>query len=94
MKKNIILSAVLALGMFSSCTDFDELNINPDSVSTVTPGLLASQLLQGFEFWNPNASDYASGNLWLKQTTLCETNPNPYQYYYSYWAYGSVDYSS
>ena len=81
MKKNIILSAVLALGMFSSCTDFDELNINPDSVSTVTPGLLASQLLQGFEFWNPNASDYASGNLWLKQTTLCETNPNPYQYY-------------
>lgn len=94
MKKNIILSVVFALGMFCSCTDFDELNINPDSVSKVTPGMLATKLLKGFAFWNPNSSDYASGNLWLKQTTLCETNPNPYQYYYSYWAYGSVDYSS
>ena len=82
MKKNIILSAVLALGMFSSCTDFDELNINPDSVSKVTPGMLATKLLVGQgKFWNPNSTDYATGNLWLKQTTLLVTNPNPYQYY-------------
>jgi hypothetical protein len=52
--------------------------------------MLATQVLKDtYRFWNPNPSDFTSGNLFNKHIAMLETNPNPYQYYYSYYPYGS-----
>lgn len=85
-----IFLALLALTIASSCSNFDVLNTNPDAVSTVSPDMLATQVMKdSYRFWNPNPTDFSTGNLWCKHTTKLETNPNPYQYYYSYYPYGS-----
>lgn len=93
MKKiNYITLTLAALIMVSSCKKFDDLNTNPDVPTSVTPEMLATQLLKdSYRFWNVNPTDFGSGNLWAKHTVLLETNPNPYQYYYSYYPYGSFD---
>jgi hypothetical protein len=72
------------------------MNTDPDATTEVTPSMLATQILKDeFRFWNPNASDFTSGNLFNKHIAMLETNPNPYQYYYSYWPYGSFgDYTN
>lgn len=85
-----IISAIISLTIVSSCSNFEELNTNPDAATTVTPEMLATGVLKNtFRFWNPNPTDFSTGNLWCKHTAILETNPNPYQYYYSYWPYGS-----
>ena len=89
--KNIkyLFIAVFTLIMVNSCTKFSALNTDPNVPTTVSPDMLATQVLKGtFRFWNPNATDFSTGNLWCKHTALLQTNPNPYQYYYSYWPYG------
>lgn len=89
--KNIkyIFLAIISLTIANSCSNFEELNTNPDAATTVSPQMLATQVLKdAYRFWNPNATDFATGNLWCKHTALTETNPNPYQYQYSYWPYG------
>jgi len=86
--KNIkyIFLAIISLTVANSCSNFEELNTNPDAASTVSPQMLATQVLKdAYRFWNPNPTDFATGNLWCKHTALTETNPNPYQYQYSYW---------
>ncbi|MBK6977882.1 MAG: SusD/RagB family nutrient-binding outer membrane lipoprotein [Cytophagaceae bacterium] len=81
------LSIVMLLG---SCEKFEEFNTNPNVPSTVTPELLATQILKDtYRFWNPNPTDFGTANLWAKHAVMLETNPNPYQYYYSYSPYGS-----
>ena len=91
MKKLFYISlALVVMSMASSCKKFDELNTNPDVPTTVTPELLAAQLMKDvYRFWNVNPTDFGSGNLWAKHTAMLETNPNPGQYYYSYYPYGS-----
>jgi hypothetical protein len=91
MKKLLYIFLTIAMiGIVSSCNKFDELNTNPNVPTTVTPEMLATQLLKNtYRFWNVNPTDFGSGNLWAKHTVLLETNPNPYQYYYSYYPYGS-----
>lgn len=89
--KNIkyLFIAVFALAVASSCTKFSELNTDPNVPTKVTPEMLATQVLKdAFRFWNPNPTDFGTGNLWCKHTAILETNPNPYQYCYSYWPYG------
>lgn len=89
--KNIkyLFIAVFAISMASSCTKFAELNTDPNVPTKVTSEMLATQILKdAFRFWNPNPTDFGTGNLWCKHTAILETNPNPYQYYYSYWPYG------
>ena len=90
MKKfNYILFIILTLALVSSCSKFDEYNTNPDIPTTVTPEMLAAQIMKdAYRFWNPNPTDYGTGNLWSKHIVMLETNPNPYQYYYSYYPYG------
>ncbi len=89
MKKIIYISTILLLAIFSSCGNFDDLNTNPNSVTKVTSGMLATDVLKGtYRFWNPNPTDFSTGNLWNKHIAVLLTNPNPYQYYYSYWPYG------
>jgi Starch-binding associating with outer membrane len=82
--------AIMSLTIASSCTKgFEELNTDPNVPTTVSPDMLATQILKdAFRFWNPNPTDFGTGNLWCKHTTMLETNPNPYQYYYSYWPFG------
>lgn len=89
--KNIkyLIVAVFALSIASSCKKFTELNTDPNVPTKVSPDLLATQVLKdAYRFWNPNATDFGTGNLWAKHTAILETNPNPYQYYYSYWPFG------
>ncbi|MBI5372063.1 MAG: SusD/RagB family nutrient-binding outer membrane lipoprotein [Sphingobacteriales bacterium] len=90
MKKLIYLYvAAFAVTFSSSCRKFDELNTNPDVPTAVSPDMLATQVLKdAYRFWNPNPTDFGTGNLWCKHTAILETNPNPYQYCYSYWPYG------
>ncbi|OIQ90733.1 starch-binding associating with outer membrane [mine drainage metagenome] len=84
-----IFIAVFILTIAGSCTKFTELNTDPNAPTKVTSEMLATQILKdAFRFWNPNPTDFSTGNLWCKHTAILQTNPNPYQYYYSYWPYG------
>jgi len=89
--KNIlkIFLVLISLAIVNSCSNFEKLNTDPNSPATVSPEMLATEVLKGtFMFWNPNPTDFSTGNLWCKHIARLETNPNPYQYYYSYWPYG------
>ena len=85
-----ILIAFISLFITVSCSNFEEINTDPNKTNEVTPAMLATQTLKDtYRFWNPNPSDFTSGNLFNKHIAMLETNPNPYQYYYSYYPYGS-----
>ena len=86
MKKlNYILLVIVLFTITSSCKKFDSLNTNPDSPTSVTPGMLATGVLRdNFKFWNPNPTDFATGNLWLHHTANANGTPNPSEYFYSY----------
>ena len=85
-----IFLAVFLLAIVSSCTKkFDELNTNPDVPTSVSPDLLATQVLRGtFRFWNPNPTDWGTAQLFSKHCTNVSAGGNPYQYYGSYYPYG------
>lgn len=91
MKKlKYIFVTVVSLILASSCSDFEEINTDPNKPTSVTPDLLATQVLKNtYRFWNPNPSDFSSGNLFNKHTAFLTSDPNPNQYFYSYWPYGS-----
>ena len=85
-----IIATIISITIASSCSNFVELNTNPDAVTSVSPAMLATGVLEStFRFWNPNPTDFSTANLFCKHTAILQTNPNPYQYYYSYWPYGS-----
>jgi hypothetical protein len=90
MKKiKYIYFVIISLTIASSCSNFEKINTDPNSATTVSPEMLATQVLRdSYRFWNPNPTDFSTGNLWCKHVARLETNPNPYQYYYSYWPYG------
>lgn len=84
-----IFLALFSLIVASSCSKFEELNTNPNVPTTVTPELLLTQLQKdSYRFWNPNPTDWGTSQLWSKHCAILETNPNPYQYYYSYSPFG------
>ena len=86
------LTIITLLTTTNSCSNFDELNTNPDASTVVSSDMLCTQVLKGtYRFWNPNPTDFGTGNLWNKHCAVLETNANPYQYYYSYWPYGGFD---
>lgn len=90
MKNMKYLITIVSLIFAVSCDNFEEINTDPNKTNQVTPAMLATQTLKDtYRFWNPNPSDFTSGNLFNKHIAMLETNPNPYQYYYSYWPYGS-----
>ena len=91
MKKILIFIPVIILLITTlhACSDFEVLNTNPDASTIVSSDMIATQTLKNtYRFWNPNPTDFATGNLWNKHIAVLETNANPYQYYYSYWPYG------
>lgn len=86
-----IFLAIISLTLASSCSKFEELNTNPDVPTTVTPALLLTQIQKdSYRFWNPNPTDWGTAQLWSKHIALLETNPNPYQYYYSFNPFGGL----
>lgn len=93
MKKlKYTIVAVISLFLAVSCSNFIDINTDPNKTTEVTSSMLATQVLRdSYRFWNPNPSDFTSGNLFNKHIAVLESNPNPYQYYYSYWPYGSFD---
>lgn len=85
-----IFLAVFSLIIVASCDNFEDINTDPDKPTTVAPEMLATQVLKdSYRFWNPNPTDFSFANLFNKHTAILQTNPNPYQYYYSYYPYGS-----
>jgi len=86
--KNIkfIILAILTLTLANSCTkNFDELNTNPDAAATVSPDMLAVQVLKNtYRFWNPNPTDFSFGALNDKYIARFDANPNGGQYYSPY----------
>ncbi|MDP4225459.1 MAG: SusD/RagB family nutrient-binding outer membrane lipoprotein [Bacteroidota bacterium] len=87
-----IFIAIVTLTIASSCSNFNDLNTNPDAATTVTPEMLATGVMKSaFRFWNPNPTDFATGNLWCHHTANANGTPNPYEYFYSYWPYGGFD---
>ena len=70
------LSIIILLTTTNSCSNFDELNTDPDASTIVSSDMLATQVLKGtYRFWNPNPTDFATGNLWNKHIAVLETMP-------------------
>lgn len=85
-----ILIAIISSTFVLSCSNFEDINTNPDKPTAVTSDMLATQVLKDrYRFWNPVPDDFVSGNLFNKHTAMLQATPNPYQYYYSYWPFGS-----
>lgn len=83
-----IFLTVFSLMVGGSCSDFEELNTNPNTINTVPPDMLATEMLKDtYRFWNPNPTDWSTANLWCKHMARLDTDGNPYQYYGSYWPY-------
>lgn len=89
--KNIhkIFLALISLSIAVSCSNFEELNTDPNAATRVSPEMLATQVMKDiYRFWNPNPTDFSTANLWCKHLARLDATANPYQYYYSYWPYG------
>nr|WP_319509989.1 SusD/RagB family nutrient-binding outer membrane lipoprotein [uncultured Draconibacterium sp.] len=91
MKKLIYIMMTVVLAVTASCDKFEEINTDPNATNEVSPSLLATQVLKDtYRFWNVNAADFLSGNLYNKH--LVQTNnENPGQYYWAYWPWGSFN---
>lgn len=93
--KNIkyIFLIAMTFALASSCTKkFDSFNTNPDAASTVSPDMLATQVLKNsYRFWNPNSTDFSFAALNDKYLARLEASPNGGQYYspYPYSGFGS-----
>ena len=90
MKKiQYLLFVIVSLFIVSSCSNFEDLNTDPNKTTKVTPELLLTQIMiDSYKHGQPNANDFAASNLFCKHTAWVEKNANPYQYYYSHWPYG------
>jgi hypothetical protein len=91
MKKLIYIITIIFLIVVGSCNNFEKINTDPNATNEVSSGMLATQVLKdAYRFWNVNAADFLSGNLFNKH--LIQTNnENPGQYYWAYWPWGSFD---
>jgi len=92
MKKiKYIIVLIISLTFTFSCDNFEEINTDPNATNQVSPGMLATQILKDtYRFWNVNAADFLSGNL-FNHHLIQTNNENPGQYYWAYWPWGSFD---
>lgn len=92
MKKlKYIIILIVSLSLAYSCDHFEEINTDPNATNQVSPGMLATQILKDtYRFWNVNAADFLSGNL-FNHHLIQTNNENPGQYYWAYWPWGSFD---
>lgn len=80
MKKiyNYLIGALVATGMLCSCSNFDDLNTNPDSPTTVTPEMLATKLILGTT--KPATSKYFFLTSFLMKQLAWGEGTQSYQY--------------
>ncbi|MCB0472505.1 MAG: SusD/RagB family nutrient-binding outer membrane lipoprotein [Flavobacteriaceae bacterium] len=92
MKKiKFILIVIISLTFTFSCDNFEEINTDPNATTQVSSAMLATQTLKDtYRFWNVNAADFLSGNL-FNHHLIQTNNENPGQYYWAYWPWGSFD---
>lgn len=90
MKKIIYIFSIFALLTVTySCSNFEELNTNPDASTIVSSDMLCTQVLKDtYRFWQISPPDFASGNLFNKHCAMLDGSGNPGQYYFAYWPYG------
>ena len=67
MKK--IFSTLLISLAFCSCGDFDEINLNPDTPTTVTPDFLATNVI--LKTTESIIGKHFFDNSWLLKTSSC-----------------------
>lgn len=91
MKKiQSIFGAILAGMITYSCSNLEDLNTDPNKSTTVTPELIAAQVIaDSYKISQNNANDFASSNLFCQHTAWVAKEPNANQYYWSFWPYGS-----
>jgi hypothetical protein len=92
--KNIYIITALVAFTYS-CSNFEDINTNPDTSTVVAPDMLATQVLKStFTFNGSGAIEFVQGNLFNKHIAFLEANPSASQYYYSSYPFGSfADYS-
>lgn len=79
MKK--ILSLVLAAIALSACGDFDEINLNPDMPTKVTPDFLAAQItLKSTDAMNDRSAKWLFDDSWLMKSTSFTEHMEWYMY--------------
>lgn len=86
-----IFLALISLAVAVSCSKFEEFNTNPDAAASVSPEMLATQLLKStYRFWNPNPTDFGTASLQDKYVARLDGNANGGQYYspYPYGGFG------
>lgn len=91
MKKlKYIFITIIATVVVISCSNFEDINTNPDKSTTVSPEMLATGVLvKTFKLSNNSADVYTQITLFNKHTTKLKADADPNQYYYSYWPWGS-----
>ena len=91
MKRLFYILSALILFIAVSCDNFEDINTDPNATNEVSPGLIATQILKDtYRFWNVNAADFLSGNLFNKHLIQIN-NENPGQYYWAHWPWGSFN---
>ena len=85
-----IFITMIASFIIVSCSNFEEINTNPNRPTSVSPELLATGVLvKTFRLYNNSPDVYTQLTLFNKHTTKLTSEADPNQYYYSYWPYGS-----
>ncbi len=89
--KNLIYIFIITISLFAaSCSNFEEINTNPDKSTAARPDMLASYtLVKTFKLPNSSADVYTQITLFNHQVTKVASSADPGQYYWSYWPYGS-----
>jgi hypothetical protein len=89
--KNLKYFLITIIFLYSaSCSDFEEINTNPDKSTAATPDMLASYtLMKTFKLSNNSNDVYTQITLFDHHVTKMAATPDPGQYYWAYWVYGS-----
>lgn len=75
--KRILSSLLISFAMFS-CGDFDEINLNPDTPTTVTPDFLATNII--LKTTESITGKHFFDNSWLMKTSSCTEHMEWYLY--------------
>jgi len=89
--KNLKYILIAAIVLFTaSCSNFEEINTNPDKSTSATPDMLASYtMMKTFKLSNNSPDVYTQITLFDHHVTKLTSTPDPGQYYWAYWVYGS-----
>lgn len=79
-----IFITIFSLMIASSCSNFEELNTNPDVANTVPSSMIATQAMKDtWRFFNPNPTDWSNNNVWQKHTARLDNSSNIGGQYYN-----------